>query len=939
MKKFYLLTVFINLLFLNAFSQGTTIQTITFDVIASKSISSPAFTINAVAQSGLPVSFAVTTGASIASVSGSTVTLSGTAAGSVTITATQAGDVNFAAATPVTRTFTVTKLAQTITFATIPAKYLNSADFAISASASSALALTYAISGPATLTGTTVHLTGSTGTVTITASQAGNGAYNAATSVARSFTVSKVAQTITFATLTNKLINSPDFTLTATASSGLAVSYAVTGPATIVGSAVHLTGVAGTVVITASQAGNSTYNAATNLSRTFTVNNLATQTITFAAIPAKYTNSPDITLGATSTSGLAVSYAITGPATLSGSVVQLTGSAGTVSITASQAGNTSFQAATSVTNTFTVSQVAQVITFAAIANKIITDADFTIAATASSGLAVSYAITGPASLTGSTVHLTGTGTVTITASQAGNASFSAATSVVKTFTVSKASQTITFAALSNKFTNSADFTIGGTSSAGLTVTYAISGPATLTGTLVHLTGLTGTVTITASQVGNAAYNAATDVVRTFTVGNLGTQTITFATIANKYVNSAAITLAATASSGLAVSYAITGPATLSGSVVTLTGAVGTVSITASQAGNASYSAAASVVRTFTVSKVAQTITFGTLANKLKTAADFSISATSSSALAVTFTISGPATLTGTTVHLTGLTGTVTITAAQAGNATYSAATSVVRTFSVTDLTAQTITFATIANKLVNAADFTLAATSSSGLTVSYAITGPATLTGSLVHITGAGTVNITASQAGNTTYLAATSITRSFTVTKLTQTITWAAITSKVVGDADFSVSATASSGLTTTYSVVAGPAIITAGTVHLTGVSGNVTLRATQAGDATYSAKTQDVLFTVAASRSAAPTPLLENNNAIGFYPNPSKDNIQLMNLTEDAKISIIDLQGNVKLFDNINSAESLNRSIDLSGLNKGTYYIRIESGKRSTQQLLIKE
>jgi hypothetical protein len=61
-----------------------------------------------------------------------------------------------------------------------------------------------------------------------------------------------------------------------------------------------------------------------------------------------------------------------------------------------------------------------------------------------------------------------------------------------------------------------------------------------------------------------------------------------------------ITLTATASSGLTVTYLVTGPATVLGNTLTLTG-VGTVSITAQQAGDASYFAAPDVVRSFVVS--------------------------------------------------------------------------------------------------------------------------------------------------------------------------------------------------------------------------------------------------------------------------------------------------------------------------------------------------
>lgn len=86
---------------------------------------------------------------------------------------------------------------------------------------------------------------------------------------------------------------------------------------------------------------------------------------------------------------------------------------------------------------------------------------------------------------------------------------------------------------------------------------------------------------------------------------------------------------------------------------------------------------------------------------------------------------------------------------------------------------QTITFPAIAAHVYGDAPFALGATSSSGLTVSYTVaSGPATVSGSTLTITGAGDVTIRASQPGNGSYAAAPSIDRSFTVAKATLTAT-----------------------------------------------------------------------------------------------------------------------------------------------------------------------
>ncbi|GLB48083.1 LamG-like jellyroll fold domain-containing protein [Neptunitalea lumnitzerae] len=79
-------------------------------------------------------------------------------------------------------------------------------------------------------------------------------------------------QTIAFSTIPNKTIYDAPFDITATASSGLPVTYTIeSGPATISGNTITLTGTAGDVVVKASQAGDATYNAAEDVYTTFSV--------------------------------------------------------------------------------------------------------------------------------------------------------------------------------------------------------------------------------------------------------------------------------------------------------------------------------------------------------------------------------------------------------------------------------------------------------------------------------------------------------------------------------------------------------------------------------------------------------------------------------------------------------------------------------------------
>ena len=246
------------------------------------------------------------------------------------------------------------------------------------------------------------------------------------------------AQTITFSLPSTATYGSGPYTLNATASSGLPVTYSVTGPATVSGSTLTITGV-GMVTVTASQSGNNTYAPATSVTQTMAVSQ-ASQTITFTGLPstATYGSAGPYTLNATASSGLPVSYSVTGPAGITGSTLTITG-VGTVAVAASQAGNTDYAAAASVTQSIVVSAQSQTITFAAISAQI-AGASVTLTATASSGLSVSFnsLTTSVCTVSGTTATMVVAGTCSIQASQAGNGQYAAASPVTQSFTVNSA---------------------------------------------------------------------------------------------------------------------------------------------------------------------------------------------------------------------------------------------------------------------------------------------------------------------------------------------------------------------------------------------------------------------------------------------------------------------------------------------------------------------
>jgi Secretion system C-terminal sorting domain/Domain of unknown function (DUF5122) beta-propeller len=235
------------------------------------------------------------------------------------------------------------------------------------------------------------------------------------------------SQIITFDTITNKFVNTVPFLILAKASSGLPISYkVVSGPAKVAGNTITLDGIAGTVVIQAYQDGNDEYGS-TSVNRTFKVEQLTTQTITFDAIPNKTALDKTVTLSAKSTSALPISFlVVSGPAKISGNTLTLDGVVGTVVVRASQAGDASYASAKTVDQSFKVELAPQTITFEPVAEKFNNAPPFQVVAKASSALPVNLSVIGPAKLDGSTVTLNGTpGVVVIKGSQGGSSQYTA----------------------------------------------------------------------------------------------------------------------------------------------------------------------------------------------------------------------------------------------------------------------------------------------------------------------------------------------------------------------------------------------------------------------------------------------------------------------------------------------------------------------------------
>jgi hypothetical protein len=295
-----------------------------------------------------------------------------------------------------------------------------------------------------------------TGVATIRASQDGNSSFNPAPTVEQTLTVSKAAQTITFGAFPNQNLSAGVYTLSASASSGLGVSFTTSDSsiASVSGNVATLVA-GGTVQITANQGGNSIYAAATPVTQNLTIidDTLQTQTITWTQNLSSLTfGLADINMTATTNSNLPITYSITsgvGVIDINGTKLKILG-AGNAVVTASQNGNGQWAAASTVDKSIVVSKSNQVIVGANNNTTLLNltkdsgDSEFTPmiksvkqGTTIETGLPITYTSSNSnvVQVTGANSRLkfVGGGTATITANQVGSSGYNAANS--KTFTI------------------------------------------------------------------------------------------------------------------------------------------------------------------------------------------------------------------------------------------------------------------------------------------------------------------------------------------------------------------------------------------------------------------------------------------------------------------------------------------------------------------------
>jgi hypothetical protein len=645
---------------------------------------------------------------------------------------------------------------QSISFAS-PGNQLLGSNLPLNGFASSGLPMSYYSNTPSTCTvsGSTASFV-ALGTCSISASQAGNSSYTAAVPLTVSFLVQQTQAITVSPTSGTNVLGSGTITLQAAASSGLAVTLSSNTAAVCTVSGVVVTPVAvGACTVSANQAGNTTYAPAPTAAATFSI--VAPQTISLSSIPTQALEGLPITLSATASSGLPVAFSSLTSAvcSVSGSQVTLL-RMGSCTMEADQSGSSTYAAAAAVTQSFTV--MPNLITNGGFETSL-SPWTFTVAASA----------TGTATATLSSAQVVdGASSVDVNVTSATSPSYGVDLEQSPLPVSAGITYTVEFWARADSPHIVQVELQGGYPSFALygyfqTLTLGTSWKQYSASFVSPVTAADGRLEF---HLASSSGNVWIDDVQFFGTSSVP-QTLSFPVPANVVFGTMGRTLLATTTSGLPTSFASSTPSvcsTAGAQVVTV--AVGTCTITASQAGSSAYLAASPVTQSFQILPASQTISFPAISNLSYTPTPFAISATASSGLTVSLGAQTPSVcaVSGSTITL-GAAGVCSIVASQAGNGNYTAATSVTDSFTVLPL-AQTITFPAIATQATGAVPIALAATASSALAVTYQSQTPTVCSVSSGSVTPllAGTCTIAAGQAGSSIYAAAAVVNTSFTV-------------------------------------------------------------------------------------------------------------------------------------------------------------------------------
>jgi len=795
------------------------------------------------------------------SINGNLLTTSTAVGGTCVVTLVKAGNGNFADSSPVNMTLTTVKGGQAVSYITVASSVRVGESTTVSATSSSGLTVTYSIASGSnafcTISGNTVNFTAA-GTCTVNANQAGDANYNAASTQTLTYTVAKGLQSIRFSPIANDVVRTTTLTASATASSGLAVTYS-TGPNTtnsscsVASSGAILLNAIGVCEVVASQPGDSNYEAAADAVVTFSIaqGTQSALSITSSSIVA-YGNT--ITLTASGGNGSSsYSWSASGNCSVAGNILTVGDAGSNCVVSVDRAGDANWFASTTANQTVTITKANQATLTVVAANSVVFGNTILLNTAGGSGPgAVTYSTTGDCTESGGQLTLGEAGSsCSVTASKASSLNYNSATSGAFSIAVTRAQQ----AAVSITSGNSVAFgstlqlsAIGGSGSG--TISYSATGTCSVSGSTLTPGSAGSSCTVTATRAQSTNYLAENSAAMTITV-NKANQSITVTSSPSSPNALGSYTVAATADSGLTVTFTIdptsSSVCSISGSVVSFATS-GSCVILAGQAGNSNFEPATQQSQTVTVGLAAQSITFTNPGTKQYGDAAFAPSASSNSGLALVFTVGQATTNSACSIDGQGRVsiddvGTCQILADQSGNNVYDAAAHASATFVIGKGNQATLSISS-ASSVVFGNTISLTTSGGSGTgAVTYTTSGTCSVSGSTLIPGNAGSsCTVTATRATDSRYLAASSSAQTVSITKANQVVTITSSPGSAPALGTYALTATATSGEAVTFSIDSNSANVCsiAGSTVTFLTSGTCTIFADQGGNTNFNAATQ---------------------------------------------------------------------------------------------------
>ena len=549
--------------------------------------------------------------------------------------------------------------------------------------------------------------------------------------------------------------------------------------------------------------------------------------------------------------------------------------AGTFTVNVS--GSNSFGSA-SGTIEITIAAGAQTISFSNPGAKTMSSTPFALTVTATSRLVPTVVSSTPliCSVEGLNLTMLATGTCSLRASQAGNASYAAATDALQSFSISKGTQaSLSLTSVTGTYGSNITLTISGGSGSGA-VSFAVTSAGTTGCSLVSAASTElrftapGTCTVTATKAGDANYNVISSASTGILIGKATQSPLSLTSTSGTFGTDVA--LSSTGGTGLgSVSYVVTAAGTAGCSLPTTTTlrstSGGSCSVRVDKASDANYLAASSSVTTVTFAGRAQLLpVMMTSAGEMTFGSPLTLTASGGSGTgALSYGVVDPGaancSILGSQLTTSGDVGTSCVVratkAADIGNLVRD---SDPQTITVTTKAAQP-TLSVVVPSVTYASSTALTSTGGAGSgQVSYLVSSVGSAGCSIVagelRTTGdvGSTCAIAAYKAASINYVQASSAEVTVTVSgRATQVVDFSAPSDREFSASPFNVEATADSGLTVSLTSASPLVCSVSGLMVTMRLPGTCLLDADQTGDGNY-------LSAVSSRRSFEVTPAIQS-------------------------------------------------------------------------------